>query len=124
MTPVEPPKNAIGTNTAASTRPMPISAPVIWSIDFRVASFGGRPSSVITRSTFSTTTIASSTRRPIASTTPNMVSVLIEKPSAAITPKVPSSTTGTAMVGISVARMFCRKRNITRNTSATASISV
>ena len=124
MTPVEPPKNAIGTNTAASTRPIPISAPVIWSIDFRVASFGGRPSSVITRSTFSTTTIASSTRRPIASTTPNMVSVLIEKPSAAITPKVPSSTTGTAMVGISVARMFCRKRNITRNTSATASISV
>jgi hypothetical protein len=53
-----------------------------------------------------------------------MVSVLIEKPSAAITPKVPSSTTGTAMVGISVARMFCRKRYITRNTSAIASISV
>ncbi len=110
MTPVEPPKNAMGTNTAASTRPMPTSAPVIWSIDFFVASFGDSPSSDISRSTFSTTTMASSTRRPIASTTPNIVSVLIEKPSAAITPKVPSSTTGTAIVGINVARRFCRKR--------------
>ena len=53
-----------------------------------------------------------------------MVSVLIEKPSAASTPKVPSSTTGTAIVGISVARKFCRNRNITRNTSTIASISV
>jgi hypothetical protein len=89
-----------------------------------VASFGERPSSLITRSTFSTTTMASSTSRPIASTMPNMVSVLIEKPKAAITPKVPSSTTGTAMVGISVARKFCRNRYITRKTSTTASISV
>jgi len=40
------------------------------------------------------------------------------KPKAAITPKVPSRTTGTAMDGMSVARMFCRKRNITRKTSA------
>ena len=32
----------------------------------------------ITRSTFSTTTMASSTRRPMASTMANMVSVLIE----------------------------------------------
>ncbi len=57
---------------------MPISAPVISSIDLRVASFGGNPSSCITRSTFSTTTIASSTKRPIASTIANIVSVLIE----------------------------------------------
>ena len=68
--------------------------------------------------------MASSTSRPIASTMPNMVRVLIEKPNAAITPKVPSSTTGTAMVGISVARRFCRNRYITRNTSTTASIRV
>ena len=124
MTPVEPPKKAIGTNTADSTRPMPISALVIWSIERLVASLGGKPSSVITRSTFSTTTMASSTSRPIASTMPNMVSVLIEKPNAAIRPKVPSSTTGIAMVGISVARKFCRNRYITRKTSTTASISV
>jgi hypothetical protein len=39
-------------------------------------------------------------------------------------PKVPSSTTGTAMVGIRVARQFCRNRNITMNTSTMASIRV
>ena len=37
---------------------------------------------------------------------------------------MPSSTTGTAIVGISVARKFCRNRNITRKTSTIASISV
>ena len=121
MTPVEPPKKAMGTNTAESTMPMPIRAPVIWSMDLRVASLGESPSSLITRSTFSTTTMASSTSSPIASTSPNIVSVLMEKPRAAMTPNVPSSTTGTAMVGIRVARRFCRKRYITRNTRAMAS---
>ena len=42
---MEPPKNAIGTNTAASTSAMATSAPVIWSIDLRVASRGSSPSS-------------------------------------------------------------------------------
>ena len=60
----------------------------------------------------------------MASTTPNMVSVLIEKPNAASTPKVPSKTTGTAMVGISVARKFCRNKYMTRKTSAMASTRV
>ncbi len=76
------------------------------------------------RSTFSTTTMASSTSRPIASTMASMVSVLIEKPAAASTPKVPSSTTGTASVGISVARMFCRNSRMTRKTRPIASNSV
>ena len=60
----------------------------------------------------------------MASTMPNMVRVLMPKPNAASTPKVPRSTTGTAMVGMSVARKFCRKRNITRKTSTIASSSV
>ena len=75
-------------------------------------------------STFSTTTIASSTRRPIANTIASIVNVLIENPKAASTPNVPSNTTGTASVGISVARMFCKKRYITTNTNAMASTSV
>ena len=54
------------------------------------------------RSTFSTTTIASSTRMPIASTMPNSVSTLIEKPSSSSVPQVPSSATGTTMVGMIV----------------------
>ena len=68
--------------------------------------------------------MASSTSRPIASTLANIVSMLIEKPSTYSTPNVPSSTTGTAMVGIRVARKLPRNRNITRNTSTTASIRV
>ena len=37
---------------------------------------------------------------------------------------MPRSTTGTAIVGISVARKLPRKRNITRKTRTIASISV
>ncbi len=69
---------AIGRNTAASTSATPTSAPVISFIERMVASFGGRPSSLMIRSTFSTTTMASSTSRPMASTMANMVRVLIE----------------------------------------------
>ncbi len=78
MTPVTPLKKAIGTNTAVSTSTMPTSAPPICCIERSVASFGGSPSWLMTRSTFSTTTMASSTSRPIASTIANMVKVLIE----------------------------------------------
>ncbi len=78
MTPVEPPRKAIGTNTAARIMPTATSAPVIWSMDLRVASSGVSPSSLMRRSTFSTTTMASSTSRPMASTIANMVSMLIE----------------------------------------------
>src|SRR5258706_16167456 len=124
MAPTEPPENATGTNTADSTSATPTSAPVIWSIALRVASRGDKPSSAITRSTFSTTTIASSTSRPMASTSPNIDSVLIEKPTTPIIANVPSSTTGTAIVGISVARRFCRNRYMTRNTSTIPSSSV
>jgi len=78
MLPTEPAKKAIGRNTDTSVTLMPTSAAVICPIAFLVASRGGRPSSLMMRSTFSTTTIASSTRMPIASTMPNMVSTLIE----------------------------------------------
>ena len=102
----------------------PTSAPLIWLIAFLVASRGESPSSAMTRSTFSTTTMASSTSRPMASTMPNMESVLMLKPSAAIRPKVPSSTTGIAIAGMIVARQFCRKSSITSTTSAMPSSSV
>ena len=102
MMPTEPGKNAIGTNTETSTSVMPTIAPVIWPIALRVASFGDSPSSDMMRSTFSTTTIASSTRMPMASTMPNSVSMLIDRPISSRTPQVPSSAIGTTMVGISV----------------------
>ncbi len=82
------------------------------SIAFNVASFGERPCSMWC-STASTTTIASSTTRPIARTRPNSDSVLIEKPSIGKKMNVPTSETGTATRGISVARQPWRKRNTT-----------
>ncbi|MNT62316.1 hypothetical protein D3C72_2000250 [compost metagenome] len=100
--PVEPAKNANGTNTDISTTVTPMMAPEIWRMALRVASSGGRPSSLMMRSTFSTTTMASSTTIPITSTIPNMVNTLIEKPSASKVAKVPSSAMGTTMVGMMV----------------------
>ena len=47
---------------------------------------------------------------PIASTSPNSVSVLMEKPSAAKAPNVPMSEMGTTTIGINVARQLCRNR--------------
>ena len=73
------------------------------------------------RSTFSTTTIASSTTIPIASTRPNSVSVLIENPSKYRKAKVPTTDTGTAISGMTEARQVCRNRITTRTTRTTAS---
>ena len=81
MTPVEPPKKAIGRNTADSDMAIAISATWISRIDSMVASRGVIPGfSSSNRSTFSTTTIASSTSRPTASVSPNRVIVLMVKP--------------------------------------------
>ena len=89
-------------NTAISTSVIPMMAPVIWPMALRVASRGGRPSSAMIRSTFSTTTMASSTRIPIASTRPNIVSTLIEKPIAFMVANAPRSEIGTTIDGTSV----------------------
>ena len=50
--------------------------------------------------------------------------MLIENPSNGKTAKVPMSDTGTAIIGMSVARQFCRKRKTTRMTRTMASMSV
>ena len=76
------------------------------------------------RSTFSTTTMASSTTMPIASTSPNSDSVLIEKPNASSTANVPTIDTGTATSGMIDARQVCRNSTTTSTTSKIASNSV
>ena len=60
----------------------------------------------------------------MAKTKPNIVKVLIEKPKIDMMPKVPSNTTGMAMVGISVARKFCKNKYITKKTKMMASTNV
>jgi hypothetical protein len=113
----------MGMKTEDSTRAMPTTGPDTSDIAFSVASRGGRPCSMWC-STASTTTIASSTTRPIASTKPNSESVLMENPSSGKKANVPISETGTAISGMSVARQFWRKRNTTRMTRIIASQSV
>ena len=71
------------------------------------------------RSTFSTTTIASSTTIPMARIRPSSVIMFSENPKTSITPKVPISEIGT--IGMSVARQFCNERKTTRITSSNAS---
>ena len=70
------------------------------------------------RSTFSTTTMASSTTMPIASTRPNSDSVLIENPTPSSTANVPMIETGTATSGMIDARQVCRNRMTTSTTSS------
>src|SRR6266403_2035781 len=65
-----PGMNAVGTNTEANTSAIPTTGPESSFIAFIAASFGASPSS-IWRCTPSTTTIASSTTKPIARTRPN-----------------------------------------------------
>ncbi len=102
---------------------MAMTAGVTSSMARKAASRGEYPSSM-SRSTFSTTTIASSTTMPIASTRPNSDSVLIEKPNAHITANVPTSDTGTATSGTTAARQLCRNTTTTSTTSAMLSSSV
>src|SRR3954462_1889539 len=115
--------NAVGTNTAQSTNAIATTGPVTSSIALRLASRGDRPSAS-QRSTFSTTTMASSTTIPIASTRPNSDRLLSENPRIAMTEKVPMSETGTATIGMIVARQFCRNTSTTINTRMNASINV
>ena len=62
----------------------------------------------------------SSTTNPIASTTPNSESVLIEKPKIGNKANAAISETGTAHKGIMDARQPCRKMYTTRITSSSA----
>ena len=75
-----PGMNDTGTKTASRTSVVATTGPVTCSMDFRVAARTSRPSSSITRWTFSTTTMLSSTTTPIARMMANSVIVLMENP--------------------------------------------
>ena len=110
ITPVIPPRKAIGKNTDDNTRATATTGPDTSCIALIAASFGVSFSSLIRRSTFSNTIIASSTTIPIARISPNSVSRLIEKPSRYIPANAPIIDTGTAKIGIRVARIFCKNK--------------
>src|SRR5258707_11552743 len=110
-----PERNAEGTKTAQRVSAIEMRAPTTSSIVRWAASDGGIPDLML-RSTFSTTTIASSTTIPTASTRPNSDRLLIEIPSIVRTLKVPTRETGIATTGMIVARQVWRKRNTTPTT--------
>ena len=121
--PVRPGMKATGMNTAQRMRAMPMTGADTSFMAWTVASCGLMPCSMWCI-TASTTTIASSTTMPMASTRPNIESVLTEKPSSGKKMKVPISDTGTVRSGMIVARRFCRKMKTTRVTRMTASTKV
>ena len=98
--PVMPGMNAVGHEHRA-TAPARSRSPArpTSSIVLCAASRGDMPLAMW-RSTVSTTTMASSTTMPMASTRPNSVRLFSEKPNAAITAKVPMSETGIATSGM------------------------
>ena len=73
------------------------------------------------RKMFSSTTMASSTTRPMASTKASSVSVFTLKPSAYMMPKVVISEIGMVTIGMIEARIERRNTTITSTTSSTAS---
>src|ERR1700739_1276254 len=106
--------NATGTNTDNRTNVIARIGPVISAIAFLQASGTERSgSSSITRSTFSTTTMASSTTMPIASTSASSEIVLAEYPMSRSTANVPMTDTGTATSGITVVLSLPRNRKTT-----------
>src|SRR5262245_43684 len=123
--PLMPGMKATGTNTDKRTSVMAMIGPVISAMAFLQASGTGRSGfSSITRSTFSTTTIASSTTMPMASTSASNETVLAEYPMRSKTAKVPTIDTGTATSGIRVVRHLPRNKNTTTATSTIAATSV
>src|ERR1051326_1920315 len=76
------------------------------------------------RSTFLTTTIASSTTIPMARTSPNNDRELMLNPNASMTANVPTSETGTAASGMTEARHVWRNNKTTITTSSNASAKV
>ena len=109
--------------------------PVISSIALIVAVRGSSPVP-ISRSIFSSTTMASSTTMPIASTRPNNVRLLRLKTNEgtfsvvptivaiAMTANVPINETGTSIIGRTIAFQSCRNNSTTIATRMMASRSV
>ena len=123
MRPVSPGRNEAGRNTEISTSVMPTIGANSASIALIAASWPDMPCSILCAAP-STTTMASSTTMPIASTIANSVDRLMVKPSAAIAANAPMMVTGTVVAGTSMARQSCRNTRITTSTSRPASIRV
>ena len=121
--PVLPCKNPTGKNTAINTAVVANTANATCLVPRRAATNAGSPKST-RRWMFSTTTMASSTTRPMHSTKASKVSRLIENPNAYSAMNEAITHTGTVTAGIIAARTLPRNNQITTSTSTMASIRV
>ena len=113
--PVRPPWKAIGVYTVARVMVIAMIGPTSSRAPSSAASTRDRPSRTW-RSTFSTTTMASSTTRPTESTIARMVSRLRLKPKAYMKIAAPIRETGIATSGTSAVRTEPMKRKTTKPT--------
>ncbi|MNV22477.1 hypothetical protein D3C71_1134520 [compost metagenome] len=111
--------NSSGISTAISDRVSEIRVKPICRAPFSAACIGVAPRSRW-RAMFSSITIASSTTKPVAMVSAIRVRLLSENPASSITPKVPTSDSGTAMLGMIVAGRLRRNTKVTITTSAMA----
>ena len=108
--PEVPGMNATGINTAMKTSVHEMTATDTSLIAWRVASRASDMPLSILAITASTTTMASSTTVPMASTNANSVNMLSENPATETMANVPSSDTMIDTEGITVALKFCKKK--------------
>ena len=121
--PTWPSMNSSGMNTATSDRLIDSTVKPTSRAPCSAACMRSMPASMW-RMVFSSTTIASSTTKPVATVSAIRLRLLRLKPRKYITPKVPSSDTTVATAGITVARALRRKRPTTSTTRAMDTISV
>ncbi|OIQ71960.1 hypothetical protein GALL_464210 [mine drainage metagenome] len=115
--PTWPPMNKSGMKTATSDRLIDSTVKPTSRAPSKAACIRPMPAS-IWRLVFSSTTMASSTTKPVATVKAIRLRLLRLKPSRYMMPKVPSSETTVATAGMRVARALRRKALTTRTTSA------
>ena len=115
--PVCPPMNSSGINTATSDRLIDSTVNPTSRAPSSAALKRSMPASMW-RLVFSSTTMASSTTKPVATVSAIRLRLFRLKPIKYITPKVPSSDTTVATAGMKVARTLRKKALTTSTTSA------
>ena len=121
MRPAVPGKKAIGTKTEIKVAVVAKTAKNTCRVPTTAAASGFSPSARF-RCMFSTTTMASSTIKPVASTKAKRVRMLMEKPSSQIAATVPINATGIAAAGIKVGRSAPMNKNMIATTTPIAII--
>src|SRR4051794_34736892 len=114
--PTNPSRKITGRNTTASVMEVEITAKNISLLPSNAAWRIGMPCSNL-RKIFSVTTIPSSTTKPVASTIPNNVSTLMEKPARYMMKNVATSEIGMSINGRRAVSQLRKKKKITSTTN-------